>query len=197
MIILGLTGGIGMGKSTTAGLFSERGIPVFDSDAEVHALYLPGEAGSRQIGAWRPDCLDVNGGVDRARLSEHLNRHPEDFKKLEEIIHPLVTQRRDDFLAKAKHDGHQIVVFDIPLLFETGADALVDRIVVVSAEDSIRRKRVLARPGMTREKLDTIISRQSSDDFKRSKADYIIDTDRGVDHARKQVDILLKTLLNT
>lgn len=197
MIILGLTGGIGMGKSTTARLFSERGVPVFDSDAEVHALYLPGEAGSQQIGAWHPDCLDAYGGVDRARLSEHLNAHPEDFKQLEDIIHPLVTQRRDDFLAIAKHEGHQVVVFDIPLLFETRADALVDRIVVVSAEDSIRRKRVLARPGMTQEKLDTIISRQSSDNFKRSKADYIIDTDRGVDHARKQVDTLLEALLKT
>ena len=186
MITIGLTGSIGMGKSTTANLFRDAGIPVFDSDATVHALYSRGggavDAVEKAFPGTAPD-----GYVDRTRLSQMLASDPGGFERLETIVHPLVTAERQAFVERAREAGASAVVFDIPLLFETGSEDQVDVLVVVSAPDAIRRARVLQRPGMTEEKLNTIIARQTPDSIKRERADFIIETASGVEDARVQV----------
>ncbi len=196
MIIIGLTGSIGMGKSATAELLRAEGLPVFDSDACVHALYAPGGAAVEPVGAAFPGCI-VDGAVDRASLSSLLARDPEGFQTLEAIVHPLVSAARDQFLADAAAQDAWAVVFDIPLLFETGAHALVDVILVVHAPDDIRRARVLDRPGMTADKLDQIIARQMPDAQKLEQADYAIETSGGLADAREQVRTMLHTLRKT
>ena len=193
MKIIGLTGSIGMGKSATASLFREAGIPVFDSDACVHALYAPGGAAVKPVGEAFPGSA-VDGAIDRARLSQMLRDDPTGFERLEAIVHPLVSQAREVFLADARAEDAALAVLDIPLLFETGGDTLVDTIVVVHAPDAVRRTRVLQRPGMTAEKLDAIIARQTADSIKLEKADFVVETSGGIDDARRQVDDIIQAL---
>jgi len=184
MIIIGLTGSIGMGKSTTAEMFEAMGIPVNSADAVVHQLY-EGEAAPLIEAAFPGAAPD--GVVDRRLLSEQLMAAPDGFARLEAIIHPLVRAREREFIARARSMGEPMVVLDIPLLFETGAADRVDRIVVVSCAPEIQRQRVLARSGMTEAKFATILSRQTPDAEKRARADYVIDTGKGLEPARQQV----------
>lgn len=191
MIRIGLTGSIGMGKSTTAKLFAEAGIPVNDADAVVHDLYQ-GEAVSLIERAF-PGAVK-NGVVDRQELSRLLAAEPAGFKRLEAIVHPLVRQREQDFLEKERRSGSDIVLLDIPLLFEAGATDRADTVVVVTCDPQIQRERVLARPGMTEEKFNMILARQTPDAEKRARADYIIDTGHGIESARVQVEKILAEL---
>jgi dephospho-CoA kinase len=191
--LIGLTGSIGMGKSETAKMFARLGIPVNDSDANVHALYEPGGAAVPQIENTFPGTVR-NGKVDRALLTKALAADPDGFRKLEAIVHPLVAKMQADFLARAEAGGADMVVLDIPLLFETGGHARVDAVVVVSAPSHIQRARVLERPGMTEEKLDQILARQTPDEEKRAKADYVVVTDKGLDHAFEQVKMIVAGL---
>lgn len=190
MIILGLTGSIGMGKSTTARLFAEEGVPVHDADAAVHALY-EGEAAPLVEAAFPGTTRD--GRVDRALLAQAVVGKPDAMKRLERIVHPLVAQARDRFLADAREAGAPVVVLDIPLLFETGGETLVDAVVVVSAAPDIQRQRVLERPGMTVDKFEALLAKQTPDAEKRRQADYVVDSGHGIEPARDQVrDILAK-----
>jgi dephospho-CoA kinase len=188
MFLLGLTGSIGMGKSATAGMFREQGIPVNDADAVVHDLYA-GEA-APLIEAAFPGVV-ANGVVDRARLSRMLAENPDEFKRLEAIVHPLVRQKELEFRQSAELAGADIAVLDIPLLFENGGEKRLDAVVVVSADSDIQRQRVLARPGMTVEKFEMILSRQVPDKEKREHADYIVETGSGFDNARMQVKAII------
>lgn len=192
MIILGLTGSIGMGKSTTAQMFIDEGVPVYDSDAAVHALYAVGGAAVEPVEAVFPGVV-VDGAIDRARLSGHVVGKPEALKRLEAIVHPLVGADRAGFFEKAAEAGADIVVLDVPLLYETGGDRKVDKVVVVSAPADLQLQRVLARPGMDEAKFEAILARQTPDAEKRDRADFVIDTGRGLDHARQQVrDVLTR-----
>ncbi|TXI01893.1 MAG: dephospho-CoA kinase [Rhizobium sp.] len=184
MIKIGLTGSIGMGKSTSAKLFAEAGIPVNDSDAVVHDLYS-GEAVPLVEAAFPGTTAD--GKVDRQELSRKLAGDTSGFKRLEAIVHPLVRERERQFLERHRQAGADMAVLDIPLLFETGAEKRLDKIVVVSCDPQIQRERVLARPGMTEEKFNMILSRQTPDAEKRARADYVIDTGGSIDAAREQV----------
>ena len=184
MIKIGLTGSIGMGKSTTSDMFKALGVPVISADETVHQLYR-GEAAPLIEAAFPGTAPD--GVVDRKILSERLMARPEDFKRLEAIIHPLVRAREQSFLKQAAARGEKLVLLDIPLLFETGTTDRVDVIVVVSCAPEIQRQRVLARPGMTAEKFEAILSRQTPDAEKRQRADYVIDTGQGLEAARQQV----------
>ncbi|MGN6514472.1 MAG: dephospho-CoA kinase [Rhizomicrobium sp.] len=192
-LLIGLTGSIGMGKSETAKMFARLGIPVNDSDANVHALYEPGGAAVPEIGKAFPGTVK-DGRVDRALLSRELAADPSGFKKLEAIVHPLVGKAQADFLGRAEARGADMVVLDIPLLFETGGDKRVDAVVVVSAPSHIQRARVLERPGMTAEKLEQILSRQMPDEEKRAKAHFVVATDKGLDHAFEQVKMIVAEL---
>lgn len=190
MFILGLTGSVGMGKSATAKMFADEGVPVHDADAAVHALY-EGEA-VPLIEAAFPGTT-ASGKVDRGKLGERVLGHPEEIKRLERIVHPLVARVRDDFLAKAERGGAKIALLDIPLLYETGGETRCDAVVVVSAPAEVQRERVLARPGMTDAKLAAILTKQMPDSDKRARADFVVDTSRGFDAAREQVrDILAR-----
>ena len=191
MIILGLTGSIGMGKSTTTKMFAEAGIPVHDSDEAVHRLYS-GKA-APLIEAAFPGTVE-NGVVNRDMLARQVLGKPEALKMLESIVHPLVRADADAFVARHREAGAPLVVFDIPLLFETGGRSRVDRIAVVSAPEEIQRKRVLARPGMTEEKFAAILAKQVPDAEKRRQADFVIDTGRGFDHARAEVARIIAEL---
>ena len=194
MIVLGLTGSIGMGKSTTAGMFRDAGIPVNDADRVVHDLYA-GEAAPLVERAFPGSVVD--GVVDRGKLSEMLAAAPGRFGELEAIIHPLVRKREEAFLAAHRGKDTPVVVLDIPLLFESGRQDRVDKIVVVSCDPEIQRARVLARPGMTEEKFALILSRQVPDVEKRRRADFVIDTGQGLAHAREQVRSILASLGST
>jgi dephospho-CoA kinase len=191
MIVLGLTGSIGMGKSTTAKMFAEAGVPVHDSDETVHRLYA-GEA-APLIEAEFPGVV-ADGAVDRAKLAARVLGNPEALKKLEAIVHPLVRADADAFLARHRAAGTPLTVLDIPLLFETGGLDRVDKVVVVSAAPSIQRERVLARPGMTVEKFEAILARQMPDAEKRRLADFVVDTGQGFDVARGQVRKIVAAL---
>lgn len=184
MIVVGLTGSIGMGKSTTAGLFAEQGIAVNDADTVVHELYR-GEA-VEPIGRLFPEAVRT-GVVDRGALAENLAKNPAKFKELEAIVHPMVRQREERFLAEQRAAGADMVVLDIPLLFETAGADRVDVIVVVSCDAEIQRRRVLERPGMTAEKFEMILSRQLPDAEKRQRASFVIDTGHGIEAARRRV----------
>ncbi|TSJ64208.1 dephospho-CoA kinase [Starkeya sp. 3C] len=188
---LGLTGSIGMGKSTTAGIFREFGVPVHDADAAVHALY--GAEGVVPVEAAFPG-VTVAGRIDRALLGARVLDDDTAMKRLESIVHPLVRAREAAFLTQAAAMGEPVAVLDIPLLFESGAQGRVDAVVVVTAPESVQRARVLARPGMTEEKFAAILSRQLPDSEKRRRADYVIDTGHGLDHARAAVAALLAGL---
>jgi dephospho-CoA kinase len=191
--LVGLTGSIGMGKSETAKMFAALGIPVYDSDAAVHRLYEAGGAAVPVIAQAFPGAVK-DGKVDRAELSKKLAADPQGFKKLEALVHPLVGVEQRKFLDKAASDGAQMVVLDIPLLFETGGHARMDAVVVVSAPHHIQRERVLARPGMTPDKLDQILSRQTPDAEKRAKAHFVVETDKGLDRAFEDVKKIVAAL---
>ena len=193
MRVVGLTGSIGMGKSTTAGLFAECGAPVYDADAAVHEIYQPGGSAVPLIEEAFPGVV-VDGAVDRARLSAEVVGHPEALRRLEAIVHPLVGAHRQAFFEKVTAAGADLVVLDVPLLFETGGDRGVDAVVVVSAPEAVQRARVLARPGMEAAKLDAILARQVPDADKRARADFVIDTSEGIDHARAQVEAIVTAL---
>ena len=190
MFVIGLTGSIGMGKSTTAKFFAEEGVPVHDSDAVVHRLY-EGEA-APAIEAAFPG-VTVNGKVDRDKLSAHLAAHPGDFKKLEALVHPLVRTKSDQFLADAEKQGAKVVVLDIPLLYETAGEIRCDAVVVVSASAQTQRARMKER-GMTDARFEAIVARQVPDAVKREKADFIVDSGQGFDHARAQVREILRAV---
>lgn len=190
MFILGLTGSIGMGKTTTAKLFAEEGVPVHDSDAAVHRLY-EGEAVAA-IEAAFPGAT-ANGKVDRHKLGAMVVNDAGALKRLEGIVHPLVRQSETRFLEFARAAGEKIVVLDIPLLYETGAEKRVDAVVVVTAPPETQRRRVLERPGMTPDKLEALLAKQMPDSEKRARADFIVDSGGGLEVAREQVqDILQK-----
>ncbi|MBO9557209.1 MAG: dephospho-CoA kinase [Caulobacter sp.] len=193
MIVLGLTGSIGMGKSTTSAMFVEAGVPVYDSDAAVHALYASGGAAVAPVEAAFPGVV-VDGAIDRARLSAAVMGNSEALAVLESIVHPLVGAHRIGFFEDAEAKGADIVVLDIPLLFETGGEKKVDKVVVVSAPAEVQRERVLARPGMDVAKFEAILARQTPDAEKRTRADFVIDTGQGLDVARQQVRDLLSRL---
>ena len=193
MIVVGLTGSIGMGKSETARMFAEQGVPVSESDAIVHRLYAKGGAAVAPVAAAFPGVI-TDGHIDRQKLTRHLAANEGDFARLEAIVHPLVRAEQESFLAEARRRKAGLAVLDIPLLFETGRDRDVDRIVVVSAPADIQRRRVLARPGMTEEKFAAILSRQLPDSEKRSRADFIVDSANGFDRARRQVRDIIDTL---
>lgn len=193
MIRLGLTGSIGMGKSTTAGLFSEEGVPVFDADQAVHLLYARGGGGVEAVEAAFPGVV-ADGAIDRTRLAGRVAHDPEALKRLEAIVHPLVGVLRTRFLAAAEASGARVAVLDIPLLFETGREDDVDAIVVVSAPEHHQRARVLARPGMNAAKYESLLARQLPDADKRARADFIIDTGQGIEAARAQVRQVLAVL---
>jgi dephospho-CoA kinase len=191
MFILGLTGSLGMGKSTTAGFFAEAGVPVHDADAVVHRLY-EGEA-APAIEAAFPGTT-VAGKVDRTKLAARVVDDPAALRKLEAIVHPLVSDAKVRFLSDAQARGAEVVVLDIPLLFETGGDQRVDAVVVVSAPGDVQRQRVLKRPGMTADKLDALLARQMADSEKRQRADFVVDTSRGFGYARGQVQEILRAV---
>ena len=191
MLRLGLTGSIGMGKSTTADMFRAEGVPVIDADAIVHDLYQ-GEAVAPLAAAF-PGCV-IDGRVDRQKLSAALAGNPDRFRELESIVHPMVWKKEKALLDAYSESGERLVVIDIPLLFENGAEARADKVVVVTCNADIQRARVLARPGMSEEKFKLILSRQTPDAEKRKRADFIIDTGLGLDHARAEVRRVLSTL---
>ena len=191
MIVIGLTGSVGMGKSATALMFTEAGVPVHDADAAVHRLY-EGDA----VPAIEAAFPGVTGGgkVDREKLGLRVLTDQTALKRLEAIVHPLVLQEEERFLAEAKTRGARCAVLDIPLLFETGADRRVDVVVVVSAPYEEQRRRVLARPGMTEERFSAFLAKQLPDEEKRRRADFVVDTSQGFDSARAQVHAILLNL---
>ncbi len=193
MIVLGLTGSIGMGKSTTAGMFADAGVPIWDADAVVHALYGPGGAGAAAIAGLVPEVVGPEG-VDRAKLRAAILADGSLLPKVEAVIHPLVGQDRARFLDDARAAGHRLVLCDIPLLYEGGNERALDSVVVVTAPPEVQRERVLARPGMTEDAFEAILAKQVPDAVKREKADYIIDTSLGVEVARARVAEIIEVL---
>ena len=189
MVVIGLTGSIGMGKSTTARFFAEAGVPVHDADAAVHRLYAG--AAAAIIEAEFPGVSNAEG-IDRAKLAKRVLDDPEALRRLERIIHPMVRREEVRFLDEAERAGAPIAVLDIPLLFETGADRRVDAIVVVTAPAEMQRVRALERPGMTEEKFQALLAKQMPDAEKRRRADFVVDTSKGFDFAREQVHAILQ-----
>jgi dephospho-CoA kinase len=194
MIKLALTGSIGMGKSATAAMFAARGIPVYDADAAVHSIYAKGGEAVAPLEWHFPGVIGKDGAVDRAKLREKVAKTPDAMKKLENIVHPIVGGLQRAFLEKAETEGHDIVVLDIPLLFETGGDKRADAIVVVTAPPDVQKERVLARGGMNEEEFKAILARQVPDAIKQKKADFIINTGLGFPYAEAQVDAILEAL---
>jgi dephospho-CoA kinase len=191
MRIVGLTGSIGMGKSAVAAMLRVRGVPVFDADQEVHRLY-GGDAVPKVEAAFPGTTAD--GRVDRTRLAASLARDPARFRELEQIVHPLVRRAEQAFLDEIKKWDGSIAVLEIPLLYETGLDAHVDQVVVVSAPPEVQRERVLARPGMTAARLDALLERQLPDAEKRRRADFVVDTGGTLADSEAQVDAILDAL---
>jgi dephospho-CoA kinase len=187
--LLGLTGSIGMGKSTTAAMFAEEGVPVWDADEAVDRLYASGGAGAAAIAALRAEAV-VEGTVDRARLKDWIAEDPRALPAIEAAIHPLVAANRADFIDRAGREGARIVLLDVPLLFETGADKIMDATLVVTAPAEIQRARVLARPGMTEAQFKAILARQLPDAEKRARATHVIET-LNLDDTRAAVRDLL------
>ena len=197
MIVIGLTGSIGMGKSATAAMFAEAGAAVWDADAAVARLYGPGGAAVDGVARIAPDCVIGQGpdrAVDRPALRAAVTADPTLIPQLEALVHPLVGEDRAEFLARARAEGREVAVCDVPLLFETGGEARVDVVVVVSAPAEVQRARVLERPGMTQATLDTILSKQTPDAEKRARADFVVDSSRGLDDAARQVRAILDAL---
>jgi dephospho-CoA kinase len=193
MILIGLTGSIGMGKSTTAAMFRDAGVPVYDADAAVHDLYDQGGAAVGPVGEAFPGVVK-DGRVDREALRQAVLGKPDELKRLNAIVHPLVGRDRIGFFAKAQADGADMAVLDIPLLFETGGHANVDAVVVASAPADMQRERVLSREGMTPERLDAILAQQLADAEKRARAHFVVDTSRGLEPARLQVAAIIAVM---
>jgi dephospho-CoA kinase len=193
MLKIGLTGSIGMGKTTVAKMFAARGIPVFDADAAVHGLYAAGGAAVAPVGAAFPSAVK-DGAVDRAALSALVVGKPAEIRKLESIVHPLVGRVREEFLTQAEAQGAPMVVLEIQMLLEGGSAKTLDCIVVVSAPEAMQRARALARPGMTEAKLAGILSNQMPDTEKRARADYVIDTGVSLAETERQVEALIAEL---
>jgi dephospho-CoA kinase len=194
MFILGLTGSIGMGKSTTASFFAEAGVPVHDSDAAVHRLYQ-GDAVAPVEAAF--PGVAVDGQIDRAKLAEQLIGKPDSIKRLEAIVHPLVRAATQRFVQAQAAKGARVILLDIPLLLETGGEKNVDAVVVVSSPPEVQYARVLARPGMTAEKLAALLARQMPDAEKRARAHFVVDTSRSFDSARAQVHGILRAIASS
>jgi dephospho-CoA kinase len=192
MLILGLTGSIGMGKSTTARLFAEADVPVYDADATVHKLY-EGEAAPAIEAAFPGTTSD--GRVDRAKLSARVVHDPAAMKQLERIVHPMLGASRQKFFADAEAAGAPVVVVDVPLLFETGGEKRVDAVVVVTTSPELQRERVLARGTMDDERLSSILARQMPDAEKRKRADFVVDTSHGLDPVRAQIKDILAAVV--
>ncbi|MEX2482204.1 MAG: dephospho-CoA kinase [Gammaproteobacteria bacterium] len=193
MLIVGLTGSIAMGKTETARMFARLGYPVFDADAAVHRLYDTGGAAVTLIESAFPGVV-VEGKVDRSRLADRVTGDPETLARLESIVHPLVRREQEAFLESARDAGHAFAVLDIPLLFETGRDKEIDAVVVASAPEDVQKDRVLARPGMTAEKFAAILARQLPDSEKRRRADFVVDTSKGLEPAFEQVRAIAEQL---
>jgi dephospho-CoA kinase len=194
MIKLALTGSMGMGKSATAALFAARGVPVYDADAAVHAAYATGGEAVAPLEWAFPGVIRKDGSIDRAKLREKVADDPDAMKKLESIVHPIVGSAQRAFLKKAEKDGADIVVLDIPLLFETGGDQRADAIVVVTAPPDVQRARVMARGQMTEGQFEAILARQMPDSLKRQRADFVVNTGFGFPYAEAQVDAILEAL---
>ena len=187
MIVLGLTGSIAMGKTETAKMFAARGVPVFDSDSAVHALYAQGGSAVPKVAALAPDAI-VDGSVDRRRLAALIQTDPSLLGRIESVVHPLVEAMQRQFLKNAAAEGADMVMLDIPLLFEKGREDDVDVIIVVSAGEQLQRQRALSRAGMTAEKLDFILARHLPDPEKRTRADYVIDTSENLAETAREVE---------
>lgn len=193
MLLVGLTGSIGMGKSETAKMFREQGVPVYDADAAVHKLYEKGGKAVEPIRAVFPSAI-VDDAVERQALSRCVIGMPDEMKKLEAIVHPLVGEAQMDFLRENMEAGHAMAVLDIPLLYETGGETRVDVVVVVSAPYDLQKTRVLARPDMDEAKFAAIHAKQVPDEEKRRRADFVVESDKGLDHARAQVAAIVDAL---
>lgn len=193
MLVIGLTGGIGMGKSAAAEHFARRGIPVFNADACVHRLY-EGEA-VEEIEVAFPG-VTREGRVDRKLLAEQVSGHPERLRRLESVVHPMVVKAEIDFLREQERNGARMAVLEIPLLFETGAEKRVDVTIVVSAPSRVQRERVLTRPGMTVEKLEHLLGRQLSDKERRARADFVINSGTSLKEMHVDLDQLIESLQN-
>jgi dephospho-CoA kinase len=191
MFVLGLTGSIGMGKSTTAKMFADEGVPVHDADAAVHKLYE--QEAAPAIEAAFPGTT-LKGKVNRVKLGQRVLGDEIAMKRLEHIVHPLVRQAEERFLAEAKQNGAKVALLDIPLLYETAGDKRCDAVVVVTAPPDMQRVRAFERPGMTAEKFDAIVAKQTPDTEKRRRADFVVDTSQGMDAARAQVRDILKAI---
>ena len=195
MKIIGLTGSIGMGKTTTAAMFADRGVPVWNADAAVHRLYAKGGKGVKPVSDLFPGALQTDGSINRDILSSLILNNSENLKRLEAVVHPLVGQDRSEFMAAARAQNAPMVLIDVPLLFETGGEAYVDQVIVVTCDAARQRQRVLARPGMTEAKLASILNRQTPDAEKRLRADFIITTDVSFDDTQNQVEAIYRQLL--
>jgi dephospho-CoA kinase len=199
MIVIGITGSIGMGKSTAAGMLREMGIPVYDADAAVHALLAPGGGGVSAVGDKFPEALKKNAAgefyIDRAALGRLIFSDRPKKKELEGILHPLVWAQSDRFIADMKKQGHRAVALDVPLLFETGEARRVDVVLCISAAQELQQQRVLARPGMTLEKFNSVVAGQLPDAEKRQRADYVIETDKGIEDTRQQLKRVIGRIL--
>ncbi|HPE31716.1 MAG TPA: dephospho-CoA kinase [Parvularculaceae bacterium] len=193
MIVVGLTGSIGMGKSTVLKMFEALGAAAWNADDAVHRLYAKGAAGALAVAKDFPEAI-VDGAVDREKLAALVLGNPEKLRRLEEIVHPLVSDDRADFLARAESDHVDIVMLDIPLLFEKSYEEMFDAIVVVSAPADVQRARVLARPGMTEAKFEAILAQQTPDAEKRARADYVIDTGLPLEETKAQVEGVMSEL---
>jgi len=194
MIVVGLTGSIGMGKSTVTAMFADAGVATWDADSAVHRLYAKGGAAVAPVTEEFPGAAK-DGAIDREALGALVLGDPARLKALEAIVHPLVAADRVAFLEAARTRGEKLAVLDIPLLFETGAEASFDAVVVVSAPYKEQRARVLARPGMSAEKFEAILAKQVPDAEKRAQADYVIDTDRTLEETREEVETVIADLL--
>lgn len=192
MLLLGLTGSIGMGKSTTAKLFQEAGVPVYDADATVHKIY-EGEAVPAVEAAFPGST--ANGKVDRQKLSAMVVNNAEAMKRLETIVHPMLRSHQLQFLNEAEASGVPVAVLDVPLLYETGGENRVDAVVVVTTDPQVQRERILARDNMTPDKLDAILARQLPDAEKRKRADFVVDTSHGLDPVRERIGEILREVV--
>lgn len=194
MLLIGLTGSIGMGKSETAKMFVSHGVPLYDADAAVHKIYAPGGEAVAPLSEVFENIQNAQGGIDREALSKQVLGNADAMKKLEAIVHPLVGKAQLEFISQNLENKTPMVVLDIPLLFETGGKNRVDVIVVVSAPYELQRERVLKRPGMTVEKFDAIHAKQVADKDKRAGADFVIETDKGLEHAEQEVTSIIAAL---
>ncbi|NRA86201.1 MAG: dephospho-CoA kinase [Rhizobiales bacterium] len=186
MLKIGLTGSIGMGKSTTSEMFKQYGIPIFDADAMVHILYQKDYQGYDAVKAICPEAT-TGDNVDRVILSAHILKHPDDLKKIEKAIHPLIREIENEFFSQTQKSGAHFIIFDIPLLFEMNVGHDMDKVIVVTTSPEIQKERVMQRQSMSIEKFEFILSKQMDDTEKRKKADYIVDTSDGIESAKQQV----------